>query len=85
MAATAAALGRTGMIGGALFVVSDGLIGVGAAGGAFAGRGFVVMATYVVAQGLLTLAYLKAAEKRTGDDADTFAADQRPVAWSVVR
>jgi uncharacterized membrane protein YhhN len=58
MAATAATLGRIGAIGGTLFVLSDGLIGIGAAGAGFSGRGLIIMATYTIAQALLTLSYL---------------------------
>jgi hypothetical protein len=40
-------------LGGALFLISDGLIGAGLAGHDFAARGYLVMATYCVAQYLL--------------------------------
>jgi uncharacterized membrane protein YhhN len=41
-------------VGGALFMVSDGLIGAGLAGHDFAARGYLVMATYCAAQYLLS-------------------------------
>lgn len=53
MAATAPVMGAAAGWGGALFVVSDLLIGVGAAGGGFSGRAVLVMSTYLVAQALI--------------------------------
>jgi uncharacterized membrane protein YhhN len=41
-------------VGGALFMLSDGLIGVGLAGHGFAARDYLVMATYCAAQYLLS-------------------------------
>lgn len=58
MAATAGLLGRRGLLGGALFAVSDLMIGAGAAGIEFPGRSLLVMATYVAAQALLVTAYV---------------------------
>lgn len=46
-------------LGGALFLISDGLIGVGLAGHEFAGRDYLVMATYCLAQYLLSAAVLR--------------------------
>lgn len=45
-------------VGGALFLMSDGLIGVGLAGHGFSGRDLLVMATYCVAQYLLASSLL---------------------------
>jgi len=59
MAATAGLLGRRGLLGGALFAVSDLMIGAGAAGAGFPGRSLLVMATYVAAQALLVTAYVR--------------------------
>lgn len=55
----AARHGTRGMVGGALFVVSDGLIALSAfvpAVGAVAATGIIIMATYIAAQALLTAA-----------------------------
>ena len=46
-------------VGGALFLISDGLIGAGLAGHDFAVRDFLVMATYCVAQYLLSAGVLR--------------------------
>ncbi|MBS2965746.1 hypothetical protein KGA66_22025 [Actinocrinis puniceicyclus] len=60
MAATARRLGRLGMLGGTLFVVSDGLIGAATAGLNFPGRSLLTMATYIAAQALLARGYAQA-------------------------
>ncbi|MGW3403878.1 lysoplasmalogenase family protein [Streptomyces zhihengii] len=59
MALTAHALGRRAAWGGAVFVVSDALIGAGAAGADFPGRPVLVMATYTAALALLTTAFAR--------------------------
>lgn len=64
MAATAAGTGRVAAIGGALFLVSDGLLALGMADVDFPGRGAVVMPTYLAAQLLIALALLPAAPER---------------------
>ncbi|TQJ17853.1 lysoplasmalogenase [Kribbella jejuensis] len=46
-------------LGGALFLISDGLIGAGLAGHGFAGRDYLVMATYCIAQYLLASSLLR--------------------------
>ncbi|MFI8089787.1 lysoplasmalogenase [Streptomyces sp. NPDC086080] len=60
MTATACVMGRTAAWGGVLFLGSDLLIGLGAAGAEFTGRQTLVMATYVVAQFLLVHACVRA-------------------------
>ncbi|MGQ5229081.1 lysoplasmalogenase [Streptomyces sp. MN3] len=60
MAATAGVMGRTAAWGGLLFLGSDLLVGLGAAGAGFTGRQALVMATYVVAQFLLVHACVRA-------------------------
>ncbi|OEV06060.1 hypothetical protein AN216_00850 [Streptomyces oceani] len=57
MALTAHAKGRVAAYGGAVFVLSDLLIGLGAAGLDFAGRPVLVMTTYVSALFLLARAF----------------------------
>ncbi|MFC0003571.1 lysoplasmalogenase [Micromonospora siamensis] len=57
MAAAAAGVSRRAAAGGALFLLSDLLIGVGAAGVELPGRGLLVMVTYVAALYLLTVAW----------------------------
>lgn len=57
MALTAHAMGRRAAWGGAVFVLSDALIGAGAAGADFPGRPVLVMATYTAALALLTTAF----------------------------
>ena len=57
MAAAAAGVSRLAAAGGALFLASDLLIGVGAAGAQFPGRGLLVMVTYIAALFLLTTAW----------------------------
>ena len=58
MAVLATGLGRLATIGGAVFLVSDGLIALEAfvPGWDLAGQGFWVMLTYIVGQGLLAAA-----------------------------
>lgn len=56
MALTARVLGRGATWGGAVFVASDLLVGLGAAGHDFAGRAALVMVTYTVALALLATA-----------------------------
>lgn len=58
MSTFASASGRLAAVGGVLFALSDGLIGIGAAGGGFTGRPVLVMATYAAAQFLLVLGFL---------------------------
>ncbi|MER6108410.1 lysoplasmalogenase [Streptomyces hirsutus] len=65
MACVAPVRGRRAAWGGALFVCSDLLIGLGAAGLGFGGRPFVVMATYGAAQYLLTVAFAGTSAQRT--------------------
>lgn len=69
MAASARRLGPVGAWGGALFAVSDALIGAGVAGVEFPGRSFLIMLTYVVAQALLVDTYAKA-RRLTGGRGD---------------
>lgn len=57
MALTAHAKGRRAAWGGAVFVLSDALIGAGAAGAEFPGRPVLVMATYTAALFLLVTAF----------------------------
>ncbi|MBB2948454.1 putative membrane protein YhhN [Actinoplanes lutulentus] len=57
MAAAAAGVGRVVAAGGALFVISDLLIGVGAAGAEFPARDVLVMATYIAALALITVGW----------------------------
>jgi uncharacterized membrane protein YhhN len=64
MAATAAGTGRVAATGGALFLVSDGLLALGMADVDFPGRGAIVMPTYLAAQLLIALALLPAAPER---------------------
>jgi uncharacterized membrane protein YhhN len=64
MAASARRLGPIGTWGGALFAVSDALIGVGVAGAKFPGRSLLIMVTYVLAQALLVYAYDAARKTR---------------------
>jgi uncharacterized membrane protein YhhN len=60
MAAAAAGLNRTAALGGALFVVSDLVLGLGVAGVDFPLQSQAVMATYAAAQLLLVLGTVKA-------------------------
>ncbi|MFF4808559.1 lysoplasmalogenase [Micromonospora chersina] len=64
MAAAAAGVSRRTAAGGALFLVSDLLIGVGAAGGDFPGRDLLVMATYAAALLLITTGWVAATSTR---------------------
>lgn len=57
MALAAHAKGRQAAWGGAVFVFSDLLIGIGAAGTEFAGRPVLVMSTYALALALITTAF----------------------------
>ena len=57
MAAAAAGVSRRTAAGGALFLVSDLLIGVGATGTTLPGQGLLVMVTYIAALFLLTTAW----------------------------
>ncbi|MFB7085132.1 lysoplasmalogenase [Streptomyces sp. NPDC056296] len=57
MAGTAHAMGRRAAWGGTVFVASDLLIGLGAAGVDFAGRSLLVMPTYTIALFLLVTAF----------------------------
>jgi uncharacterized membrane protein YhhN len=59
MAAAAAGVNRLVAAGGLLFLISDLLIGVGAAGAGFPGRDVLVMATYVGALALITVGWLR--------------------------
>ncbi|NEA50749.1 lysoplasmalogenase family protein, partial [Streptomyces sp. SID10815] len=56
MALTARVLGARAAWGGLVFVVSDLLVGLGAAGTGFAGRDVLVMVTYALALALLVTA-----------------------------
>ncbi|NES27455.1 lysoplasmalogenase [Micromonospora terminaliae] len=60
MAAAATGVSRRTAAGGALFLVSDLLIGVGAAGGDFPGRDLLVMTTYAAALLLITAGWAAA-------------------------
>ncbi|MGC5019245.1 lysoplasmalogenase [Micromonospora sp. DT47] len=64
MAAAATGVSRRAAAGGALFLVSDLLIGVGAAGAELPGHGLLVMVTYIAALFLLTTAW---ADRREPD------------------
>ncbi|MEU9825349.1 lysoplasmalogenase [Micromonospora chersina] len=64
MAAAAAGVSRRTATGGALFLVSDLLIGVGAAGGDFPGRDLLVMTTYAAALLLITTGWVAATAGR---------------------
>jgi uncharacterized membrane protein YhhN len=62
MAASAAGVNRLVAAGGVLFLISDLLIGVGAAGVEFTGRGVLVMATYAAALALITVGWMRPEE-----------------------
>ena len=62
MAASAAGVSRRVAAGGALFLVSDLLIGVGAAGMRMPAHDVLVMTTYVAALGLITTGWIKRSE-----------------------
>ncbi len=72
MAMVATSLGTGLGIGGTLFMISDLMIGATVAFGEFAGSGFLIMATYVVGQGLIAWFWLdrvqqpNVSEPRTG-------------------
>jgi uncharacterized membrane protein YhhN len=59
MAALASGVGRRVGVGGALFVISDALIGVDKAGAGFAGRGLIVLLTYLAAQYLIATGWAR--------------------------
>lgn len=61
MAAAAAGVSARVGVGGALFLASDLLIGVGAAGMGFAGRDLAVMATYAAALALIATGWARTA------------------------
>ncbi|MEV6833045.1 lysoplasmalogenase family protein [Streptomyces sp. NPDC051133] len=60
MALTARVLGRRAAWGGLVFLGSDLLVGLGAAGADFPGRAALVMVTYTLALGLITTAFTTA-------------------------
>ena len=63
MAVLSTGLGRLGGLGGAIFLLSDSLIAIGAFTDIdIPGRGFWVMLTYVVGQALLSLAVVRTTE-----------------------
>ncbi|MEU7763060.1 MULTISPECIES: lysoplasmalogenase [Micromonospora] len=66
MAAAATGVSARVAAGGALFLVSDLLIGVGAAGVDLPGRGLLVMVTYCAALLLITTGWVAAARPATG-------------------
>ncbi|MFE0385719.1 lysoplasmalogenase [Streptomyces bungoensis] len=68
MAATAGVMGPRAAWGGVVFVSSDLLVGLGAAGMEFPGRPVLVMATYAVALFLLTEAFVHARAAQEVDD-----------------
>jgi uncharacterized membrane protein YhhN len=72
MAAAAVGVSRRVAVGGALFLFSDLLIGVGAAGTDFPGRGLLVVSTYSAALFLITTGWVAARADRppvaTGPD-----------------
>jgi uncharacterized membrane protein YhhN len=59
MAALAAGVGVRVGVGGVLFVISDALIGVDKAGAGFAGRGLIVILTYLAAQYLIATGWAR--------------------------
>ena len=81
MAVLATGLGRIGGIGGAIFLVSDSLIALGAFAGGFVlpVAGFWVMSTYLVGQGLLAVAVLVEDRDRRGQ---LTTAPGQPTAWT---
>ena len=82
MAVLATGLGRLATIGGAVFLVSDGLIALEAfvPGWDLAGQGFWVMLTYTVGQGLLAAAVIgrNVAERRAPEPRPVRTYAQRP-------
>ena len=66
MAAAATGVSAPVAAGGALFLVSDLLIGVGAAGVDLPGRGLLVMVTYCAALLLITTGWVAATRPATG-------------------
>ncbi|MFC9469064.1 lysoplasmalogenase family protein [Streptomyces coelicoflavus] len=67
MAVAAHVLGREAAWGGAVFVASDLLVGLGAAGIEFTGRPALVMITYSAAQFLVTDAFVRTCRGADGD------------------
>jgi uncharacterized membrane protein YhhN len=59
MAALASGVANRVGLGGALFVISDALIGVDKAGAGFPGRGLIVLLTYFAAQYLITTGWAR--------------------------
>ncbi|SCL36735.1 Uncharacterized membrane protein YhhN [Micromonospora nigra] len=76
MAATATGVSRQAAVGGALFLVSDLLIGVDAAGATLPGHGLLVMTTYIGALVLITTAW--AGRPDPSSRSVSSAADLRP-------
>ncbi|WP_043963315.1 lysoplasmalogenase family protein [Micromonospora haikouensis] len=76
MAAAAAGVSARAAAGGALFLVSDLLIGVDAAGTALPGHGLLVMGTYVAALLLLTTAWAAAGGPGAADRPHRTGADR---------
>lgn len=74
MAAASVGVSRRAAAGGALFLVSDALIGLGAAGAELPGRGLLVMVTYIAALVLLTTAWAR----RTGASAPSRVRTEAP-------
>ncbi|MFF8478900.1 lysoplasmalogenase [Streptomyces sp. NPDC015414] len=70
MAASAWVMGPRAAWGGAVFVSSDLLVGLGAAGAEFLGRPVLVMATYAAAQFLLVDAFVHARTAQNVDNAE---------------
>ncbi|WP_420856284.1 lysoplasmalogenase family protein [Streptomyces malaysiense] len=75
MALTARVLGPKALWGGLVFVASDSLIGLGAAGLGFPGRATLCMATYIAALALLVTACIQAPPR---DDSPTAGATPHP-------
>ncbi|MEH1014720.1 lysoplasmalogenase family protein [Micromonospora sp. CPCC 206060] len=69
MAAAAVGIGRRVAVGGALFLVSDLLIGLGAAGLELPGQGLLVMTTYIAALLLITTGWAAPAAPATAGPA----------------
>jgi len=82
MAVLSTSLGRIGGVGGAVFLVSDSLIALGAFADGFhlPVAGFWVMATYLAGQGLLAVAVLDEDRDRRGSGATAGAG--QPTAWT---
>ncbi|MBY8870413.1 lysoplasmalogenase [Micromonospora sp. PLK6-60] len=84
MAAAAAGVSRRAAAGGALFLLSDALIGAGAAGLALPGRGLAVMISYVAALYLLTTAWAGRDTPRPVDAASAWQDAERDDVQRVV-